>query len=380
MRPLATAAAALVLTSCVFAPAFIFAEAEKTKKETPLPPLDASRQTALVRAAEVAGPSVVCIGAERTALVRRGLALGQDPFDMFFNPAPTYQKMRQKTPYLGSGIAVDKEGHIVTNFHVVEGAERVFVTLHNGKEFEAELVDADAISDIAILKINAPGAIIPATLGDSDDVRLGEWAMAIGNPFGPQLGDPTPTITAGVISAKNRYFRSSDQTPRLYEGMIQTDAAINPGNSGGALCNAKGEVIGVNTFIFSESGGSVGIGFAIPINKVKHKLEEVRSYGKLRQARLDMEVIDITPYVQQSMELKSTQGALLYRMEKNGPAATAGLQPGDQIQKVNGRAVNTRRDCLVSLYGANVGEKIKIDLLRNNRPMQVEYEIQAAKK
>jgi serine protease Do len=194
------------------------------------------------------------------------------------------------------------------------------------------------------------------------------------------LGDPTPTITAGVISAKNRYFRSSDQTPRLYEGMIQTDAAINPGNSGGALCNAKGEVIGVNTFIFSESGGSVGIGFAIPMNKVKRKLEEVRSYGKLRQARLDIEVIDITPYVQQSMELKSTQGALVYRMEKNGPASAAGLQPGDQIQKVNGRAVNTRRDCLVSLYGANVGEKIKIDLLRNNRPMQVEYEIQAVKK
>ncbi|HBF33061.1 TPA: hypothetical protein DDW35_00720, partial [Candidatus Sumerlaeota bacterium] len=224
MRSPSLCATALVLVSYALAPSTLPAAHESTPTAAERP-LDASRQTALVRAAEVAGPSVVCIGAERTALVRRGLSLGEDPFNTFFNPAPTYQKMRQKTPYLGSGIAVDREGHIVTNFHVVDGAERVFVTLHNGKEFEAELVDADAISDIAILKINAP-EIISATLGDSDDVRLGEWALAIGNPFGAQLGDPTPTITAGVISAKNRYFRSSDQSPRLYEGMIQTDAAI----------------------------------------------------------------------------------------------------------------------------------------------------------
>jgi len=338
--------------------------------------LDNSRQTALVTAARVAGECVVSIGAERTAYVRRG-SLFDDSFLPFFFEAPVYQKYRQKTPYLGSGIALDKEGHIVTNHHVIEGADRVFVTLPNGKEYEAEIAEADPIADLAILKINAPG-IKPAILGDSEDARPGEWVLAIGNPFGAALGDPCPTITAGVLSARNRFFRTMGEVPHLYEGMIQTDAAINPGNSGGALVNALGEVVGVNTFIFSESGGSIGIGFAIPINKVKRMLEEIRRYGRLRQARLDFTVIDITPYVMQSLSLSASDGVLVYRVEPRGPAMKAGIKRGDVITSINGRKVQTRREFLTHVLGTPVGETLRFEIVRQNKKTQTNYEVQAA--
>ncbi|MFW6256037.1 MAG: S1C family serine protease [Candidatus Sumerlaeota bacterium] len=319
--------------------------------------LHTSRQTALVTAAEKAGDSVVSIGAERTAYIRRSPFMDEG-FPFFYQPGPTVEKYRQKTPYLGSGVVVDDKGHVVTNHHVIEGADKVFVTLASGTEYEAEIVEFDPISDLCLLKIDAEN-LKPAVLGDSDDLRMGEWVLAIGNPYGALLGDPCPTITAGVVSATNRFFRTTGKKPHLYENMIQTDAAINPGNSGGALVNAAGEVVGVNTFIFSGSGGSIGIGFAIPINRVKRMLDEVTQYGRLREIKLDFEVIDITRYVQQAMELDSAQGVLVYRIAAKSSAHEAGLEPGDIILKVNEHDVTSRREFLIHVLGAPLDEKIR---------------------
>ena len=338
--------------------------------------LDAVRQTALVTAAGRAGKSVVSIGTERTAYLRRDPFFDGDPFSFFFDPRPRYQRFHQRTPYLGSGIVVDDKGHVVTNHHVIEGAEKVFITLADGKEREAEFVGADAIADLAILKID-PSGVTPAVLGDSDDVRLGEWALAIGNPYGATLGDPTPTITAGVISATGRFFRSSGEALRLYEGMIQTDAAINSGNSGGALVNALGEVIGVNTFIFSESGGSVGIGFAIPVNRMKRMLEEIRQHGRLREVDLDFTVIDITPYIQQALGLRTRQGVVVYQVETRGPAAEAGIEPGDVVLKIAGHAISNQREFLVHVLGAPVGREVVLEVLRGEKSFETRYKVRA---
>ena len=338
-------------------------------------PISASRDTALVRAAEAASPAVVSIGAERERVAYVGpRGVFDDWFSPFLGPVPFYQKYREKAPCLGSGIAIDKEGHIVTNQHVVEGASRVFVTLANGKEYEAKILDQDEIRDVAVLKIEA-GEVFPATLGDSDDVRLGEWALAIGNPYGVLLADPSPTITAGVVSALNRFFRSAGELPRLYEGMIQTDASINPGNSGGALVNAAGEVIGVNTFIFSESGGSIGLGFAIPINRVKGMVDELRRYGRFRRVRLDFEPIDLTPSIRRLLSLPRVQGVLVYSVETQGPAERAGIEPGDVIVSVDGHPVASSREFLVHFHGKAVGEALDLQIHREGKTSAVSYRV-----
>lgn len=333
--------------------------------------LHEDRKTALTLAAEKAGASVVNIGAERVGYIRRNLP-GRRAFPFFFDPFPLYQRARQKTPFLGSGIVLDKKGHIVTNFHVVTGAQKVFVTLACGTEYEAEVVDTDPISDLAILKIDSD-RLVPATLGDSDGVRLAEWVLAIGNPYGALLGDPCPTITAGVISATGRFFKTNGSNPRLYENMLQTDAAINPGNSGGALVNARGEVIGVNTFIFSDSGGSIGLGFAIPINRVKQKLEEIEKYGHLREAQLDFGVTDITRYYYQALNLSVSQGALVVKVARGGPAEKAGLEPGDVIVSVNGRGVENRRAFLVYAFSRSVGDTLQLEVARQDKRIKMDY-------
>lgn len=330
----------------------------------------ASRQTAIVTAAARVTPAVVSIGAERPAYVPFPGAFN----DPFFGPQ-IVQKIRKKTPFIGSGIVVDNLGHVVTNFHVVQGASRLFVTLANNGEYEAQLVDYDEVADIAILKVNAAN-LRPAPLGDSDKVMLGEWALAVGNPYGNIIEDPTPTVTAGVVSARNRTFRAGGgDESRLYEGMIQTDAAINPGNSGGALANAAGEIIGVNTFIISESGGSVGLGFAIPINKVKRMMSDLTRYGHVRKPEIDFEPIALTPSLQQQMGLPMSKGLLVYRMQTEGPAASAGLQLGDVITQINGQPAPTREDFLSRLYSAPVGSKLKLAVFREGESLTIEYEV-----
>ncbi|MBN1866440.1 trypsin-like peptidase domain-containing protein [Candidatus Sumerlaeota bacterium] len=342
----------------------------------PLDDLDDRRCSDLVCAANAVVPAIVSISVERTAYVRVGSPFAGDFFGMF-DPFTVVEKQEQKMPYLGSGIVVDSKGVVVTNCHVVEGANRLFVTLSDGKEYEADLLGADKISDIAVLKARTSDSIPSVNLGDSDDVRLGEWVLAIGNPYGALLEDPSPTVTAGVVSARNRFFYSTGDKPRLYEGMIQTDASINPGNSGGALVNVNGEVIGVNTFIVSGSGGSIGLGFAIPINRVKRILDEIERYGRVRDVRRDLELRAITPYVQRVLSLASREGVLVFRVEGNSAAQAAGIEPGDVIRSVNGRPANGPREFWVLLLGHSVGDKIEIVFQRRDKAYKTHYVIQA---
>jgi serine protease Do len=361
------------VTSTVEAQSPAVAEAEDTRQRAAKLNINLaeSRCTALVCAAEEVASAVVSIGAEQTAYARWPGFIN----DGFMSvPAPIVQEYKRKVPFLGSGIVVRPEGLIVTNYHVVEGARSLFVMLPDKREVEAKLVDSDPVVDIAILKIEAKGLRV-ARLGNSDDVRLGEWVLAVGNPYGALLEDPTPTITAGVVSAINRFFMTKGKNPKLYQGMIQSDAAINPGNSGGALVNAAGEVIGVNTFIFTETGGSVGVGFAIPINRVRSILQEVQQFGHLRRNRVDFELVDITPRIQAALGLSSAQGVLVYSVEAGGPAEKSGMIPGDIILSVNQHKVNSRAEVLTHLFGSEVGTNVGMMIQREGKSRQVQYSI-----
>ncbi|MDZ4859527.1 MAG: trypsin-like peptidase domain-containing protein, partial [Candidatus Hydrogenedentes bacterium] len=232
-------------------------------------PIADSRRTAIVTSIERAAPAVVSINVS-VVRAQRNVPPMFDEFWGFFDiPRPTNQIEKRRINSVGSGFILSAEGHILTNYHVIEDADEVVsVTLPDGRELPVTVVGADDRTDIAVLLVREPQRLPTIPLGDSEDLLTGEWVIAIGNPFGMLMKDPQPTVSVGVISANHRRVSSSvGNGERLYQGMIQTDAAINPGNSGGPLVNARGQVVGVNTMIFSQSGGSVGLGFAIPINR-----------------------------------------------------------------------------------------------------------------
>lgn len=234
-----------------------------------------SRRNAIVQAVERAAPSVVGV---TTTTIDKYRVRARHPF---FDLVPLDVIKEEATPHVGSGFVI-RDGYILTNHHVVEGAAEISITLPDGRRFEVtnirDQVLVDRQTDLAIIKVNAHDLPI-ADLGDSDDVIIGEWSIAIGNPFGLRMEDPRPTVTVGVVSAVKRDFRP-DESGRVYTGMIQTDASINPGNSGGPLVNSDGQVIGLNTFIFSSSGGSLGIGFAIPINRAAEVANRLIAEGR----------------------------------------------------------------------------------------------------
>ena len=331
--------------------------------------VDASRQSAIVTAAQRASPAVVSVSVVQTRVVR------QNPFfsffpDEFFDRFYPQQEYRERLPGLGSGFVADRDGMVITNEHVVHGADDIKVTLPDGREFAARVVASTAVYDLAFLKIE--GRDLPsATLGDSGDLLVGEWAVAIGNPFGFLLDDPKPSVTAGVVSATHRDIKSEASEGGIYKDMIQTDAAINPGNSGGPLVNALGEVIGVNTFIFTRGGGSVGIGFAVPINTVKRFLGEIRKYGRIRQVWAGFQVQPLTPYMASRLGLDDARGLVVSRVEGEGPAAAAGLRVGDVIRKVNGQAVTTADEAQRVLFGVEVGDTVRLEIDRGSEHRRV---------
>jgi serine protease Do len=328
-----------------------------------------SRENAIVRAANKVGPAVVGIGVTATRIV------GVNPFDDYFNsffrdfiPPTRYYKFKESIPKIGSGVIVSPDGYVVTNEHVVHGAEEITVVTADGRKLAGKLVGVHEASDIAVVRVNA-NDLPYASFGNSDDLMVGEWAIAIGNPFGNLIEDTHPSVTVGVVSARRRSFKPGE-SGRIYDDMIQTDAAINPGNSGGPLVDADGQVIGINTFIFSQSGGSVGIGFAIPINRVTKILREVKHYGKVRDVELGFTVVTVDEETAKALKLPAA-GAVVRSVELNSPADKAGLRAGDVIARVNGRVIRDAEDALSVFGSALVDDQFTIDVLRKNQRQKV---------
>jgi serine protease Do len=329
-----------------------------------------SRSNAIVRAAQDVGPAVVSISVVQTQVYRQtNPGFGADFWDYFFYGPREY---RRQTHSMGSGIIINSEGYVLTNDHVVRGSEDISITLTSGDQYKGKIIGSDESSDLAVLKIVAQKKDFPyATLGNSDDLMIGEWAIAIGNPFGYLLDDSKPTVTVGVISATNRDIKPEAGFKQVYRNMIQTDAAINPGNSGGALVNAKGEVIGVNAFIFTSSRGSEGIGFAIPINRAKTVIADLINTGQVVKAWVGMRVQRITPMLAQSMNLEQKSGLIVSEVDDMSPAKQAGIHPGDGIVSINDHKLERESDWEEIVNYAKVGQLITLKLSRNTDTLDI---------
>lgn len=333
-----------------------------------------------------ASPSVVYISTVKIikssvrGLKRFQLPLNpDDPFNDFFEHFFGEQMprdFRQKS--LGSGFIIDKDGYILTNNHVVEKTDEIKVRLADGKEFIAKIVGRDPKTDLALIRIKADTPLKPLKLGNSDKLEVGDWVIAIGNPFG--LGN---SVTAGIVSAKYRHIGTG-----IYDNFIQTDAPINPGNSGGPLLDAKGEVIGINSVIFTKSGGSLGIGFAIPVNMAKDLLPQLKK-GKVERGWLGVMVQKITPELRGILGLQNDNGALVADVSDGGPAEKAGIKRGDVIVSFDGKKIKEMNDLPYIVASTRVGKKVKISIIRKGREkscyvkvgeLQEKKEVQSASK
>ncbi len=303
-------------------------------------------------------PAVVNIATSGTVYVQ-GNPLLDDPFFRHFFDLPS-RPMQRKTQSLGSGVIVDADkGYILTNNHVIDKADVIKVTLRNGKTYQAKLIGTDPDTDIAVIQIKADN-LVAIPLANSEQHQVGDFVVAIGNPFG--LGQ---TVTSGIISAIER----SGLGIEGYENFIQTDASINPGNSGGALVNLRGELIGINTAIFSKSGGNIGIGFAIPINMAHDIMSQLIEYGEVKRGRLGAQAQDLTPELAQAFNIPFRRGAVIAHVDKGSPADKAGLRPGDIVTEINGKAVRNA-DMLRNYLGLQrIGQVITMKVLRDNKTL-----------
>jgi serine protease Do/serine protease DegQ len=310
-------------------------------------------------------PAVVNI-ATRGTIRDRGPQnpLLDDPFfRRFFDVPPDSGPRERPFQSAGSGVIFDaKAGYIVTNAHVVENASEITVTLQDGRDLKAEVVGSDEPSDVAVLKVKSDSTLVQIGLGDSAKVEVGDFVLAIGNPFGLQH-----TVTSGIISGLSR----SGINPDGYEDFIQTDASINPGNSGGALVNLRGELIGINTAILSRSGGNIGIGFAIPVNMAHSVMEQLIKYGSVKRGQLGVSMYTVTPDIAHSLGLPNALGALVSQVVDGSPAEKAGIHTGDVITSVNGQPVKSNSELRNSIGLMRVGDKVEIGLLRDGKPVKV---------
>ncbi len=337
--------------------------------------INASRRTSIVAAVERAGPAVVSIVAT-FQVQRRGYSRMFD--DTFFGHFVVPRLYTREEPNTASGVIIDEAGYIVTNAHVVQlgehTAQRIQAVLTDGRSLDCTLVGVDIMSDLAVLHVEGED-IPPAALGHSDDILTGEWAISIGNPLGLAIEDARPAVAVGVVSAVGRDFRREPGSRTVYRDMIQTDATINPGNSGGPLVNALGEVIGINTFIISESGGSEGVGFAIPIDRVRRVADELIQFGGPRRGWTGLSVIDITEYVAQELNIENRLGVLVNEIDPESPAARSGTRVMDVIRKINGEAIASYPEAREALYGSLVGDSIELEVEREGRLMSLTLHI-----
>jgi serine protease DegQ len=356
----ATVAVAVLFVISTFRPEWLparsvapLAVVQQAPSTGPLPAVAAggSYNAAVSRAQ----PSVVNIFTSKEVQSPRHPLLNDPLFRRFFGEQPPDEAQRASS--LGSGVIVSNTGYVLTNHHVVEAADEIEVALHDGKKLLAKVVGNDPETDLAVLRVNAEN--LPAiTFGSSDALKVGDVVLAIGNPFG--VGQ---TVTGGIVSALGRTGLGIN----TFENFIQTDAAINPGNSGGALVDAGGNLVGINTAIFSRSGGSMGIGFAIPVSTAKMVLEQIVRSGSVTRGWIGVEVQDITPPVAESFRLGSTRGALIAGVLRGGPADKAGVKPGDVLLEVEGRPVADPTSMLNLIAALPPGTSARMKMKRQGR-------------
>lgn len=339
---------------------------QATAKNTPRVELS----TAIVRIAQQTIPAVVHIEVtQRQEVANPLLPFDSDPFfRRFFSiPKDMPKKFRRELKGLGTGMIMDSQGRILTNNHVVAGATQIQVLLASGEQYSAKVVGTDPKTDLAVIQISAKESPPHVTFGDSDKVEVGEWVVAIGHPRGLDQ-----TVTQGIISAKHR---TGIMDPSTYQDFLQTDAAINPGNSGGPLLNLRGEVIGVNAAIVSQSGGFEGIGFAIPSKMALYIAKQLIAHGKIQRGWLGVSVQDLTPELAKSHGVESTKGALIAEVVKGGPAEKAGMKRDDVVIAYEGKEIMDASTLRNEVATSTIGQEAKVTVLRNGKKVELTVKI-----
>jgi serine protease Do len=352
--------------------------AEKSIVDNPVTKVESSAAEELsdifASVAKKVNPSVVMVFTE-TEITASQQPFSNSPFEQFFgddffnrffqNPAPnqSYKQMG-----LGSGVIIKENGVIITNNHVVDDADNIKVRLMDGREFKAKVKGKDPQTDLAVITIDAKD-LQPIDLGNSDQLRVGDWVLAIGSPLNPQLEH---TVTAGIVSAKGRSAVGLSQ----YEDYIQTDAAINPGNSGGALVNIKGELVGINSAIATQNGGFMGIGFAIPVNLADHVTKDIIEKGKVVRGWLGVYIQDINPELANALKLNTTKGVIVSKVSKDSPAEKAGIKEEDVILKFNGKPLENSVELSTWVAGTSPGSEVSLTILRDGKEKAVSVKLE----
>lgn len=350
--------ALLAVSACTGAPQESSAQVARAGDAPRTEAIAESRRTAITEAVGKVAPAVVTVQTERVERVQA------DPFDIFFGGR---SGGTQTQAGIGTGFVIRADGVIVTNAHVVAGASTISVMMRDGTTYPARIIGTDETNDLAVLKVQARDLPI-APLGDSDNLLVGEWAIAIGNPYGFMLGNSEPSVTAGVISGVGRNLVARGEGPSAYFDMIQTDASINPGNSGGPLVNGSGEVVGVNSSIYSTSGGSIGLGFSIPINRARRVAEDLLEHGRVRRPWIG---VQLEPVRTGNTRDLIARGATVASVTPGSPAERAGIREGDVIARARSRLVRNRFDWDAALLDFRVGERAPLVLRRGSREVPV---------
>lgn len=328
-----------------------------------------SRQTAITQAVEKASPAVVSINVTEVRRYRDPFA--NDPWMEFFFGSRRSRVYEQQVSSVGSGFVISPDGYIVTNEHVAHNPAKITVAFFDGSTLEANLIGSDEVTDLALLKVNPSEALPYLEFANEDQPIPGEWAVALGNPFG-LFQAAEPTVTVGVVSGVGRDFQPQEN--RIYRDMIQTDAAINQGNSGGPLLNAEGKVIGVNTFIYTASGGggSIGLGFAVPANRANNIIEEIRTNGQVdRSYYIGMYGVDLNERYARALGLSEARGFIVRDVETDSPADDAGFRPYDVIRSFEGEAISSQLDFAIRLYDYRPGDVVTFGVLRDGQEVEL---------